>query len=122
MIFPALFAGHMLGDWIVQTDWQAANKATSWRANQMHVATYHLTLLAAVAWYANRRELVPALTFSWAAHSFIDRRWPVKRLLQVTRSPAFAETPLGILAADQTLHVTTLAVMAAWLTRPERSK
>jgi hypothetical protein len=115
VIFAALIAGHMLGDWIVQTDWQAANKTTSWRANQMHVATYHLTLLAAVGWYAWRWELIPALAASWVLHSFIDRRWPVKRLLQLTRSPAFAETSLGILTADQTLHVVTLALMAAWL-------
>lgn len=29
---PMLLAGHLIGDWIVQTDWQAANKASSWRA------------------------------------------------------------------------------------------
>lgn len=105
----------MVGDWIVQTDWQAAHKAVSWKANQQHVATYHLTLLVAVGWFSSGWKLAVALVFSWVLHSFIDRRWPVKRLLQLTRSPAFAETPLGILTADQTLHVATLAVMAAWL-------
>lgn len=68
----------MLGDFLVQTDWQAAHKArpdywtgpdkptttegiqvargTSWRANQQHILTYHLTLLVA---------LVPFTGWTW---------------------------------------------------------
>lgn len=119
-----LLAGHMLGDWVVQTDWQAANKMTSWRANQAHVYTYHLTLLTALAYPLWGRvtpavtvRLLAAFALSWALHSFIDRRWPVRWLVRVTGSPAFAETTLGILAADQALHVATLAVMAAVIGR-----
>jgi hypothetical protein len=125
MLFPFLLVGHLIGDWIVQTDWQAAHKTTSWKANQQHVLTYHLTLLVALmpfthwtwGWGHFDLHLLAALAFSWVIHSFVDRRWPVKRLLHVTRSPAFAETPLGILAADQTIHIATLALMAAWLRR-----
>jgi hypothetical protein len=112
-----LLAGHMLGDWVMQTDWQAANKTTSWRANQAHVYTYHLTLLAALAYplwpCPPTFRLLVAFALSWAAHSLIDRRWPVRWLVRVTGSPEFAQTTLGILAADQALHVATLAVMAA---------
>lgn len=112
-IFAFLLTGHLVGDWIVQTDWQAANKTNSWKANQQHVATYHLTLLAAAGWLAWDWKLIAGFAFSWIIHSFIDRRWPVKCLLQITRSPAFAETALGILAADQTLHIATLALVSA---------
>lgn len=117
-----LLAGHMLGDWVVQTDWQAANKMTSWRANQAHVATYHLTLLAALnyplwgRWPSPVRWLA-AFVLSWALHSLIDRRWPVRWLMRATGSAAFAETTLGILTVDQSLHVATLAVMAAVIGR-----
>lgn len=110
-----LLAGHMLGDWVVQTDWQAAHKTTSWRANQAHVYTYHLTLFTALLYPLWGRfptvRLLIAYGLSWGLHSLIDRRWPVRWLLRVTQSPAFAETTLGVLAADQTLHVATLAVM-----------
>jgi len=114
-----LLAGHMLGDWAVQTDWQAANKTTSWRANQAHVYTYHLTLLVALAYplhlwhHPPVVRLLVAFALSWALHSLIDRRWPVRWLMRVTASPAFAETTLGVLAVDQALHVAMLAVMAA---------
>lgn len=120
-----LLAGHMFGDWVVQTDHQAKNKMTSWRANQAHVFTYHLTLLAALAYPLWGRvwspvfttRLLVAFVLSWAAHSLIDRRWPVRWLVRVTGSPEFAQTTLGILAADQALHVATLAVMAAVIRR-----
>lgn len=139
-----LLAGHMLGDWLIQTDHQATYKARpdfwpeavrpdvtlpkhvrrSWRANQAHVATYHLTLLTALV-YPLWGRMTPALTvrllvafaLSWALHSFIDRRWPVRWLVRVTGSPEFAKTTLGILAADQALHVATLAVMAVVIGR-----
>jgi hypothetical protein len=110
-----LLAGHLLGDWVVQTDWQAANKMSSWRANQMHIATYHLTLLATLVYplwsHFQTVQLVVAFALSWALHSLIDRRWPVRWVMRVTGSKAFAETTLGILSVDQSLHVATLALM-----------
>lgn len=125
LLFPLLLAGHMLGDWVVQTDWQAANKATSWRANQAHICTYHLCLIACLVPYwvwANAGTSVfryaSGIAASWVLHSLIDRRWPVRRLLEATGSPDFAKTTLGVLAADQTLHVLTLAAVAVWWVAP----
>jgi hypothetical protein len=34
-----LFAGHLPGDWVAQTDWQATTKTRSWAALAAHVAT-----------------------------------------------------------------------------------
>lgn len=111
----------MLGDWVIQTDWQAANKTTSWRANQMHISTYHMTLLAALVYplwgHFPIPRLLMAFALSWALHSFIDRRWPVRWLMRATGSKAFAETTLGILTVDQSIHVATLALMAAVIGR-----
>ena len=49
IVFLVLLAGHLLGDWVAQTDWQATNKTRSWAALAAHVASYHLIvgLLAA---------------------------------------------------------------------------
>lgn len=157
--FPLLLAGHALGDWVIQSDWEAAHKSwpprdyeaelsrarsivglddnhpdpiadqtrsarsylrrQSWKANQAHVATYHLTIAAFLLLSPNllMSRLLPALAFSWMVHSLIDRRWPVRWILEHTGSRAFAATPLGILAADQAIHVATLALMTAWLVR-----
>lgn len=131
MIFALLLAGHLLGDWVVQTDWQAANKApiagmrgshnprarglwwTGIRANQMHCLTYHLTMAAIVVPFWHTWGTVAAFAVSWASHGFIDRRWPVRWLLRRTGSPAFAEQLWGVIAADQALHLAILALIAA---------
>lgn len=153
--FPLLLAGHALGDWVVQTDKQAAGKGwprpvaeveaailaepvddnhptpeadrrraalsrprwRSWRANQVHVATYTLTLAVCLVPLSNVAlwRSLAALGGSWVLHSIIDRRWPVRWLMEHTGSVAFAGTALGMLAVDQSLHVATLGVMSVWI-------
>lgn len=59
MLFPLLLAGHLLGDWVVQTDWQAANKAWSWRdrrPSEDSVPAYIANLLARAKEFASYRE------------------------------------------------------------------
>lgn len=140
MIGLVILAGHLLGDWVVQTDYQANMKVRpsfvaaqqqrnsranvrwqrhlnwlSWTANQMHMATYHLTLAVLVVpfWWSWRLAVLVGV--SWVTHSFIDRRWPVIWLLRHTGSAAFSTQTWGVLCADQALHLTVLAVTAAVL-------
>jgi hypothetical protein len=118
-VFLVLLAGHLLGDWVTQTDWQAATKTRSWPALAAHVTSYHLlmgTLLLPVlrdGWPAGNALLT--LTVSAPTHAVIDRRWPVRALLRVTASPNFATVEWGVVAADQALHVTILAMLAVLL-------
>jgi hypothetical protein len=118
-VFLSLLAGHLLGGWVAQTDWQATTKTRSWPALAAHVTSYHLlvgTLLLPVL-----RDGCPAsnallaLTVSAATHAVIDRRWPVRALLRVTASPGFATVEWGVIAADQALHLTILAMLAVLL-------
>jgi hypothetical protein len=120
IVFLVLLAGHLLGDWVVQTDWQAANKTRSWAALTAHVASYHLLmgllLLIPIlrdgwpAWKA-----LAALTVSALTHALIDRRWPVRALLRVAGSPGFATVEWGVIAVDQALHLFILAMLALLL-------
>jgi Protein of unknown function (DUF3307) len=135
-LFALLYVGHLLGDYIVQIDAMATLKVAgapapllrSWLANQRHVASYSLTIaatvltagalggfladLAAVPWW---RWLVAAAA-NWAAHSIIDRRWLVRRLMEATGSRTFHGNG-GALHVDQTLHLLTLVLLAAFLGR-----
>jgi hypothetical protein len=83
-VFLVLLAGHLLGDWVTQSDWQAANKTRSWAALAAHVSRYHLVMGALLlipvlrdSWPASKALLI--MTMSAATHALIDRRWPVVR-------------------------------------------
>lgn len=125
-VFVAMFAGHHVGDHVAQTDRQAAEKArpgeAGWWAMAGHILTYHAMVLFALG----AVRLVLDLPISWAGtaagiafsmvtHVFLDRRWPVRWILEHTGSKAFADstTPLhGCYLADQSLHIACLFVSA----------
>lgn len=108
----AVLIGHLIGDWIIQTDWQAANKMSSWKANQQHMLGYHLTLFAFCALSMPLRAVWGVILVSWVTHSFIDRRWPVKKLMKLTKSYPFSQTKFGVIMVDQVLHLSILLTIA----------
>jgi hypothetical protein len=120
IVFLVLLGGHLLGDWVAQTDWQATNKTRSWAALTAHVASYHLIvgllLLVPVArdgWPAGKALVT--LTVSAMTHAIIDRRWPVRALMRLAGSPGFATVEWGVIAVDQALHLFILAMLALLL-------
>jgi len=145
--FPLLLAGHLLGDFIFQTDHQAKHKndpgPDGWLALSKHIRTYHQGIDLALlpikiaraggmrSWGAlwrhplrHRRtiasanwDLFWARAFSIATHMFIDRRWPVVKLQQETGSPDFAAQPWGVMVTDQALHLVVLVIMSMWIDR-----
>lgn len=124
VVFAALYAGHMVGDHVIQTDRQAAGKAQTagWLRPMLgHLAGYHLTIGVALAGLTlvgvplSWRHVTAALLWSVVTHGVLDRRWPVRWLLQHTGSADFADrqTPIcGPYLADQALHVGCLFVAA----------
>jgi hypothetical protein len=122
--FAALYASHTVADHLVQTDKQAqrktADKGWLWPMAG-HLAGYLITQYAFL--YATALAGVPfglwgflgGLAFSVATHGLIDRRRPVRWLLEHTGSADFAErtTPIcGMYLADQALHVGCLFIAA----------
>ena len=119
-VFLILLTSHLLGDLVAQSDWQATNKTRSWAALAAHVAGYHLVmglllLLPVVrdGWPAAKALAV--LAVSAATHALVDRRWPVGALLRVAGSPGFATVEWGVIAVDQALHLSILAMLAVLL-------
>jgi hypothetical protein len=122
VLLPTLLVAHNVADHIAQTDHQAARKANSWRAMAGHVGSYQLiqliaveTVLVASGMVCSRRTKITGAIISAVTHAVLDRRWPVKVILERTRSPQFAEmaTPLnGMYLADQALHHGFLFVAA----------
>uniref|UniRef100_UPI003F490FB3 hypothetical protein n=1 Tax=Amycolatopsis sp. CA-293810 TaxID=3239926 RepID=UPI003F490FB3 len=137
-----LHVAHNLGDHITgQTDRQAERKDaptpedvatgdttrhSGWGALLAHLAQYHLTLgvLGMLAWLVLPLHWSPAgvaaaLAVSASTHALLDRKWPVRWLLEHTGSPAFAACTTGGLngmyLGDQALHGLALGVSAALL-------
>lgn len=113
-----LVAAHQLADHIIQTDTDANAKAApglnGWRHLLIHVGTYHATALVMLVITAVALDvpltvtgMVAGLGFSAVSHAFLDRRWPVRWVLEHTGSAGFANrmSPIcGMYLADQALH------------------
>jgi hypothetical protein len=142
-VWAILSAGHNLADHVLsQTDnlvshkgapapaavAAGANPHAGWAACWAHVALYHLVVgvMIVVAWAAlpltlTWPGLVAGLGFSAITHAVIDRRWPVRWLLEHTGSAEFARLANcginGMYLADQALHAAALFVSALLITR-----
>jgi hypothetical protein len=119
-VFLVLLAGHLLGDWVAQTDWQATTKTRSWAALTAHVASYHLLMgllllipILRDGWPAGKA--LAALAASAITHAVIDRRWPVRALMRAAGSPGFATVEWGVIVVDQALHLFILVILAVLL-------
>lgn len=130
-ILFAVFIGvaicaHQVSDHIFQTDKMAANKAkpgrVGWSYLLQHVYIYHVVMVAMILVTVVLLGLpitvlgfVSSIAFSAITHAILDRRWPVKWILDHTGSPDFAnlQTPLcGMYLADQSLHYFCLWISA----------
>ena len=114
-LFLLVFAGHLLGDFVAQTDWQATSKETSWRADLTHVMTYHLTMAVLVLPVWRGWNTVWFLAISAGTHALVDRRWPTRLVLGSTGSKDFSTVFWGVIATDQALHLSILAISVYWL-------
>lgn len=123
LAFIALYVGHVVGDHVAQTDYQATRKAGQVGAMLGHVLSYGacqfaaLLLLryAAPGFDPPTWQLAAGMVFSLATHWFIDLRWPVIWLQEHTGSAAFVAegNPMnGRYLTDQTLHIAALFIAA----------
>jgi hypothetical protein len=114
-VFLLVLAGHLIGDFVVQTDWQANNKERNWRADAAHVLTYHVIMAVLVLPVWHDPNAAWFLAISIASHAFVDRRWPTRLVLGATGSKNFSTVFWGVIATDQSLHLSILAISFYWL-------
>jgi hypothetical protein len=110
----AVLVAHLLGDWVLQTDWAAAKKMTNWWAMLEHLLTYHIALMLALALSTASAPIAwMTVGISFVTHGFLDRRWPVVWLMEHTGSQPFSRT-WGVIAVDQALHLSILLLCIGW--------
>ncbi|MFI6640129.1 DUF3307 domain-containing protein [Streptomyces sp. NPDC050504] len=125
-LFVLLYVAHLLSDYPLQTDHQAAHKAGAgacgWRANLAHALTHVAVTLVALAVGAavldldlNLIAVAAGVLWIGATHAVIDRRWPVARWMTLARQAGFAQHG-GAAHVDQTAHLTALVIAALAIT------
>lgn len=97
-----LLAAHLVGDYVLQTNYQATNKLSDPYARAEHVTTYHIPfLIAGVATRTHYGRLAAFLVLSWIAHFATDsRRWA-----------SGEEWPPKPILVDQAIHIATLTAL-----------
>jgi hypothetical protein len=124
LLLPLVLAGHFIGDWVLATDFQATNKmepgALGAKAMLGHISSYSAALAVCTVWaftMSSMWKFAVLILVSAITHAFIDRRWPVRWLMQHTRRSTFSETQWGPVATDQALHLSILCILVAVLAR-----
>ena len=117
-LFETLLMGHLAGDWLLQSEWQARNKYRSWRALLTHVVIYHLLIFAVLLLRIGpdvARVYVVILVLA-STHALIDRRLSLILLMRKLRIAGDAPPePWLILVVDQVIHILLLGLAAEYL-------
>lgn len=106
--FDILLVGHLIGDYLFQTSWMAANKAKRWGPLLAHVFVYTSTVYAISFGFGGLS--IPGILLIFVSHLLLDRRtfveWWVTRIM---RAPD-GESRWLMIVVDQIFHIIFLAL------------
>ena len=122
-VFAGFLVAHVVGDYLLQTDWQARHKRggltdpAARPALLKHVATYTLAFVPAFVWIADKLDIgwaIVAAVLVFVPHLVIDDGRIVRLYLsRVKRADGF---DVGLAASvDQSFHVLSLWLLAILL-------
>jgi Protein of unknown function (DUF3307) len=117
-LFDWLLIGHLVGDFIFQSDQIARNKTDRWPWMLGHLAVYMVVITAVVLGYALTHPLPPwlvvaALLWILATHMVLDRRAFTQWWMRLMRMEP--DRLWLAIVVDQTFHLVTLAIVAQTL-------
>ena len=118
-LFDKLLVAHLVGDWLLQTEWQALNKKKNLRALISHIGTYGLVILGVLMLEFGTKNISIYLVTGalMVAHAFLDRGWLVSGFMRTFRLIVERKPERWLtLAVDQSLHIVLLALAARVLT------
>lgn len=118
LIFPWLLLGHLIGDWMLQTDWMARNKRGRWWSLEcvVHCLVYTVAV-ASVVWFVDHSAISPSqlglvfvtiLISHWLIDGFnLADLWG--RFINQTQADYVR------IVVDQTMHLIVLGMVASFL-------
>jgi hypothetical protein len=120
-VFAVFVVSHLVGDFALQTEWQASHKfaglgadPTARRALLAHVSTYTLAFVPAFVWLWDASgALVFALTaLLFATHVIEDDGRLLRRYMRAVKHTDPEAHPMVTVAIDQTFHLLVLFGLA----------
>jgi hypothetical protein len=120
-IFAVFIVSHLTGDFLLQTDWQAANKRRGLgrdpvrrRALLSHIATYGLAFVPAFVWLASDLGawVVAVAAAVVVPHLVQDDGRLLFRYMRSVKRTQVGPSDFVFIAVDQTLHVLALFGLA----------
>jgi hypothetical protein len=119
-VLAAFLVSHLVGDYLLQTDWQARNKrgglsgGVALRALSAHIATYTLAFVPALIWIGGELGVGWALlagALVSVPHFLIDDGRVVEYYLAHVKGAEGFDMGLAS-SVDQSFHVLSLCVVA----------
>jgi len=120
-VFAVFVVCHLVGDYLLQTDWQATNKRgglgadpESRRALASHILCYTIAYVPAFVWLGSEigATLVPVVALVAAPHWIQDDGRPLTLYLTKVKGPGAAANRSVAAAADQSLHFLALLLVS----------
>lgn len=120
-VFAIFVVCHLVGDYLLQTDWQATHKRgglsrdpEARRALARHVASYTLAFVPAFVWLAPEIELLllPIAALIAIPHWIQDDGRMLTLYIDKVKGGDAASNPSVAAAADQAFHFLTLLLVA----------
>jgi fatty acid desaturase len=117
-IFESLLMAHLIGDWLLQTEWQAVNKKTNWKALLLHILIYHAVVFLILFFGFNLKfiSIIVAVVFLGVLHTILDMGEAVPGIIKVLRINVNRPPQKWLnLAVDQSIHILLLGVASLYL-------
>jgi len=121
-VFAVLLVSHLVGDYLLQTDWQAVHKRgglgpdpVSRRALLSHVATYTLAFVPALIWLAGDLSAIAVVGVAAGIaipHMVQDDGRLLAIYVKRVKGCDIVAFPLVGAAVDQTMHIVALFGLA----------
>lgn len=110
-LFSYLLIGHLIGDYLLQTSWMAAGKATKWAPFLTHCFVY--TSAVSVAFLIGTGRIsIWTVAIIFVSHVILDRRRFVAWWAETIMGIKDGEPAWLIIMADQVFHIIVLSIIA----------
>jgi hypothetical protein len=122
-VFAVFLVCHLVGDYLLQTDWQAAHKRgglgpnrESRRALLSHVTTYTLAFVPALIWLLDDlgAEVIAVAALVFLPHMIQDDGRLLDRYITLIKGRPATRNVAVVAVVDQSFHVLVLFLIALY--------